>query len=50
VVVSAFGKQPAASELNYSSDIDLMFLYDEEGFTRSKAGRHRGQRRVFGGC
>ena len=34
-VVLAFGKL-GGEELNYSSDIDLMFLYDEEGQTRGK--------------
>jgi glutamate-ammonia-ligase adenylyltransferase len=34
-VVLAFGKL-GGKELNYSSDIDLMFLYDEEGATRGK--------------
>jgi glutamate-ammonia-ligase adenylyltransferase len=33
--VLAFGKH-GGEELNYSSDIDLMFLYDEEGATRGK--------------
>jgi glutamate-ammonia-ligase adenylyltransferase len=33
--VLAFGKL-GGKELNYSSDIDLMFLYDEEGATRGK--------------
>jgi glutamate-ammonia-ligase adenylyltransferase len=33
--VLAFGKL-GGEELNYSSDIDLMFLYDEEGTTRGK--------------
>src|SRR5262245_37718964 len=32
-VILAFGKL-GGEELNYSSDIDLMFLYDEEGTTR----------------
>ncbi len=32
-VIMAFGKL-GGRELNYSSDIDLMFLYDEEGYTR----------------
>ncbi len=32
-VVLAFGKL-GGKELNYSSDIDLMFLYDDEGTTR----------------
>ncbi len=34
-VVLAFGKL-GGKELNYSSDIDLMFLYDEEGDTRGQ--------------
>jgi glutamate-ammonia-ligase adenylyltransferase len=34
-VILAFGKL-GGKELNYSSDIDLMFLYDEEGFTQGK--------------
>ncbi len=34
-VVLAFGKL-GGKELNYSSDIDLMFLYDEEGATHGK--------------
>src|SRR5205823_6193795 len=34
-VVLAFGKL-GGEELNYSSDIDLMFLYDDEGATRRK--------------
>jgi glutamate-ammonia-ligase adenylyltransferase len=34
-VVLAFGKH-GGEELNYSSDIDLMFLYSEEGATRGK--------------
>jgi glutamate-ammonia-ligase adenylyltransferase len=34
-VVLAFGKH-GGEELNYSSDIDLMFVYDEEGNTRGK--------------
>jgi glutamate-ammonia-ligase adenylyltransferase len=33
--ILAFGKL-GGEELNYSSDIDLMFLYDEEGSTRGK--------------
>ncbi len=36
-VVLAFGKL-GGEELNYSSDIDLMFLYDEEGATRGRRG------------
>jgi [glutamine synthetase] adenylyltransferase / [glutamine synthetase]-adenylyl-L-tyrosine phosphorylase len=35
-VVLAFGKH-GGEELNYSSDIDLMFLYDEEGSTQRPA-------------
>jgi [glutamine synthetase] adenylyltransferase / [glutamine synthetase]-adenylyl-L-tyrosine phosphorylase len=34
-VVLAFGKL-GGKELNYSSDIDLMFVYDEEGATRGQ--------------
>src|SRR5262249_25581826 len=34
-VILAFGKH-GGEELNYSSDIDLMFLYDDEGSTRGK--------------
>jgi glutamate-ammonia-ligase adenylyltransferase len=34
-VVLAFGKH-GGEELNYSSDIDLMFVYSEEGATRGK--------------
>jgi glutamate-ammonia-ligase adenylyltransferase len=34
-VIIAFGKL-GGKELNYSSDIDLMFIYDEEGSTRGK--------------
>jgi glutamate-ammonia-ligase adenylyltransferase len=34
-VILAFGKH-GGEELNYSSDIDLMFVYDEEGTTRGK--------------
>jgi glutamate-ammonia-ligase adenylyltransferase len=34
-VILAFGKL-GGKELNYSSDIDLMFLYDDEGATRGK--------------
>lgn len=35
VVILAFGKL-GGKELNYSSDIDLMFLYDEEGQTQGR--------------
>lgn len=38
-VVLAFGKL-GGEELNYSSDIDLMFLYDEEGGTRGQRVAH----------
>ena len=34
-VILGFGKL-GGKELNYSSDIDLMFLYDEEGHTRGR--------------
>ena len=34
-VILAFGKH-GGEELNYSSDIDLMFIYDEEGSTRGQ--------------
>jgi len=34
-VMLAFGKH-GGEELNYSSDIDLMFVYDDEGSTRGK--------------
>jgi glutamate-ammonia-ligase adenylyltransferase len=34
-VILAFGKH-GGKELNYSSDIDLMFLFDEDGTTRGK--------------
>ena len=34
-VVLAFGKH-GGEELNYSSDIDLMFVYEEDGATRGK--------------
>jgi glutamate-ammonia-ligase adenylyltransferase len=37
-VILAFGKL-GGEELNYSSDIDLMFVYDEEGATRGAARR-----------
>lgn len=36
-IILAFGKH-GGQELNYSSDIDLMFLYDEEGATSGKHG------------
>ncbi|HYV36595.1 MAG TPA: bifunctional [glutamate--ammonia ligase]-adenylyl-L-tyrosine phosphorylase/[glutamate--ammonia-ligase] adenylyltransferase, partial [Gemmataceae bacterium] len=34
-VIMAFGKH-GGKELNYSSDIDLMFLFDDDGATRGK--------------
>ncbi|MFL5241776.1 MAG: bifunctional [glutamate--ammonia ligase]-adenylyl-L-tyrosine phosphorylase/[glutamate--ammonia-ligase] adenylyltransferase [Gemmataceae bacterium] len=34
-VILAFGKH-GGEELNYSSDIDLMFVYDQEGMTRGR--------------
>jgi glutamate-ammonia-ligase adenylyltransferase len=34
-VILAFGKL-GGEELNYSSDIDLLFLYDEEGYTHGR--------------
>jgi glutamate-ammonia-ligase adenylyltransferase len=34
-VIMAFGKL-GGEELNYSSDIDLMFIYDDEGITRGR--------------
>src|SRR5262245_30088340 len=34
-VILAFGKH-GGEELNYSSDLDLMFVYDEEGSTRGR--------------
>jgi [glutamine synthetase] adenylyltransferase / [glutamine synthetase]-adenylyl-L-tyrosine phosphorylase len=43
-VVLAFGKH-GGEELNYSSDIDLMFVYDEDGATqrpRDDSGGHAG--------
>jgi glutamate-ammonia-ligase adenylyltransferase len=46
-VVLAFGKL-GGEELNYSSDIDLMFLYDEEGATRGKRVTHLSNGEFFG--
>jgi glutamate-ammonia-ligase adenylyltransferase len=45
-VVLAFGKL-GGKELNYSSDIDLMLLYDEEGTTRGKRGNTLGNDDFF---
>src|SRR4051812_48941631 len=46
-VVLAFGKL-GGKELNYSSDIDLMFLYDEEGATRGQRVSHIDNSEFFG--
>jgi glutamate-ammonia-ligase adenylyltransferase len=46
-VILAFGKL-GGKELNYSSDIDLMFLYDEDGATRGKRVTHVGNDDFFG--
>jgi [glutamine synthetase] adenylyltransferase / [glutamine synthetase]-adenylyl-L-tyrosine phosphorylase len=40
-VILAFGKL-GGKELNYSSDIDLTFLFDEDGETRGVRGAHTG--------
>jgi [glutamine synthetase] adenylyltransferase / [glutamine synthetase]-adenylyl-L-tyrosine phosphorylase len=45
-VILAFGKL-GGKELNYSSDIDLMFLYDEEGGTRGERVAHIGNDEYF---
>jgi glutamate-ammonia-ligase adenylyltransferase len=42
----AFGKL-GGQELNYSSDIDLMFVYDEEGSTRGRRGSGTGNDDFF---
>ena len=44
--VLAFGKL-GGEELNYSSDIDLMFVYDEEGQTRGGRGSGVGNDEFF---
>jgi glutamate-ammonia-ligase adenylyltransferase len=44
--VLAFGKL-GGEELNYSSDIDLMFVYDEEGQTRGARGSSIGNDEFF---
>lgn len=44
--VLAFGKL-GGKELNYSSDIDLMFLYDAEGQTRGQRVSHTGNDDYF---
>jgi glutamate-ammonia-ligase adenylyltransferase len=46
-VVLAFGKL-GGEELNYSSDIDLMLVYDEEGSTRGKRVTSVGNDEFFG--
>jgi [glutamine synthetase] adenylyltransferase / [glutamine synthetase]-adenylyl-L-tyrosine phosphorylase len=46
-VMLAFGKL-GGEELNYSSDIDLMFFYDEEGSTRGARGTSIGNDDYFG--
>jgi glutamate-ammonia-ligase adenylyltransferase len=45
--VFAFGKH-GGEELNYSSDIDLMFVYDEEGSTRGKRVANTDNAEFFG--
>src|SRR5947199_1005798 len=46
-VILAFGKL-GGEELNYSSDIDLMFLYDEEGTTRGRRATCISNEEFFG--
>jgi glutamate-ammonia-ligase adenylyltransferase len=46
-VVLAFGKH-GGEELNYSSDIDLMFLYSQEGQTHGKRVTSLGNDEFFG--
>jgi glutamate-ammonia-ligase adenylyltransferase len=46
-VVLAFGKH-GGEELNYSSDIDLMFIYDEEGSTRGRRITHVSTQEFYG--
>jgi [glutamine synthetase] adenylyltransferase / [glutamine synthetase]-adenylyl-L-tyrosine phosphorylase len=45
-VILAFGKH-GGKELNYSSDIDLMFLFDEDGVTRGKRSHNIGNDEFF---
>src|SRR5262249_47677903 len=45
-VILAFGKH-GGKELNYSSDIDLMVIYDEEGSTAGKRVTHIGNDEFF---
>jgi glutamate-ammonia-ligase adenylyltransferase len=46
-VVLAFGKH-GGEELNYSSDIDLMFVYDEEGATRGRRSKSISNEEFYG--
>jgi glutamate-ammonia-ligase adenylyltransferase len=46
-VIMAFGKH-GGKELNYSSDIDLMFIYGDEGTTRGKRVTSIGNDEFFG--
>src|SRR6516164_7739590 len=46
-VLLAFGKL-GGKELNYSSDIDLMFVYDEDGATRGKRIRSLSNSEFYG--
>ena len=46
-VILAFGKL-GGEELNYSSDIDLMFVYDDEGATRGRRVASVGNDEFFG--
>jgi glutamate-ammonia-ligase adenylyltransferase len=46
-VILAFGKY-GGEELNYSSDIDLMFLYDDEGATRGRRVTSIGNDEFYG--
>jgi glutamate-ammonia-ligase adenylyltransferase len=45
-VILAFGKL-GGKELNYSSDIDLMFLFDQDGATRGPGVTHTGNDDYF---
>jgi glutamate-ammonia-ligase adenylyltransferase len=45
-VLMAFGKH-GGEELNYSSDIDLMFVYDEDGNTQGKRVTHLSNSEFF---
>jgi glutamate-ammonia-ligase adenylyltransferase len=46
-VILGFGKL-GGEELNYSSDIDLMFLYDQEGMTRGRRTASVGNDEFYG--